>query len=100
MMRWPILAFAAIALGAPGAALAADPSPVTVLRGAAAPPQPWYEPPPPPVVVERETVIYLPSYSLSYWPPLFVSQVPRRHGGAPTAAPAVPNGWPLMGRNR
>ena len=72
---------------------------VTVLRGTPAPAQPWYEPPPPPVVVDRQTVIYLPDYSATYWPPLIVSPDPPRHRRAPAATP-VPNGWPLIGRNR
>jgi hypothetical protein len=91
----------AILLLAATPALAADNGAVTVLRGTPAPPQPWYEPPPPPVVVDRQTtVIYLPDYSSSYWPPLIVNQVPLRHGRGTASAPPVPNGWPLLGRNR
>jgi hypothetical protein len=89
----------AILLLAAPPALGADTGAVTVLRGTPAPPQPWYEPPPPPVVVDRQTtVIYLPDYSASYWPPLIVST--PRHGRAPAATPPVANGWPLLGRNR
>lgn len=97
MMRWATRLFAAVALCAAGSALAAEP-PVTILRGSSAPPEP--APPPPRAVVERQTVIYLPSYSASYWPPVIVGQVPRRHRLAPATAPAVPNGWPLLGRDR
>jgi hypothetical protein len=71
---------------------------VTILRGSSAPPQPWYEPPPPPP--PQPPVVYLPSYSMSYWLPLIVSPGPLHHRLAPTTAPAVPDGWPLLGRNR
>ncbi|MBS0527522.1 MAG: hypothetical protein JSS04_28120 [Proteobacteria bacterium] len=100
MTGWPLLAFAAIAMGAPAAALAADPPPVTVLRGSTTPPEPAPPPPAAPAVVERQTVIYLPSYSVSYWPPVIVNHAPLRHRLGPTAVPAVPNGWPLFGRDR
>jgi hypothetical protein len=90
--------FAALALGAPAAALAADPPPVTILRGSSAPPEP--APAPPPAVVERETVIYLPPYSESYWAPVIVNNAPLRHRLAPATAPAAPSGWPLIGRDR
>ena len=102
MTRWPVLAYAAVALAA-SAAWAADPPAVTVLRGSAALPEPAAPPPQPqpqPAVVERQTVIYLPAYSMSYWPPVVVSQAPLRHRPAPAAAPAVPDGWPLIGRER
>ena len=99
MTGWPLWVLAAIALGAP-AALAADPPSVTILRGTPAPPEPAPPPPAPPAVVERQTVIYLPAYSQSYWPPVIVTQAPLRHRLGPAVAPAVPNGWPLIGRDR
>jgi hypothetical protein len=71
---------------------------VTILRGSSAPPEPT--PSPAPVVVERQTVIQLPAYSTTYWPLVVVNPGPLPHGRAHTAAPAVPNGWPLLGRNR
>jgi len=80
-------------------AFAAGDGEVTVLRGTSAPPTPWYQPPEP-AVVERQTVIYLPPYSASYWPPVIVNPIPPRHRPELTTAPAVPNGWPLLGRNR
>jgi hypothetical protein len=73
---------------------------VTILRGSSAPPEPTPSPPPAPVVVERQTVIQLPAYSTTYWPLVVVNPGPLPHGRAHTAAPAVPNGWPLLGRNR
>jgi hypothetical protein len=70
---------------------------VTILRGSSAPPEPT---PPAPMVVERQTVIQLPAYSTTYWPLVVVNPGPLPHGHPHTAAPAVPNGWPLLGRNR
>jgi hypothetical protein len=100
MTGWPRVALVAIALGVPTAALAGEPPPVTILRGSSAPPEPAPPPPPAPVVVERQTVIYLPVYSVSYWPPVAVNHASMRHRLPPATTSTVPNGWPLFGRDR
>ena len=106
MMRWlnlaPKLVLVAIALGASGSALAADPPPVTILRGSSAPP----EPAAPTTVVQRETVVYQPVYvpppvSYFYPLPIFVQRFPR-HAVPRTAIVTtnLPNGWPLFRAGR